>query len=217
MVGAYNGDPALKQGDLHGLDFSLRGPLFLIGEVGIRWNYGRDSTGLSGNLKFGGYYNGGTHQTFATTPNRQSEKESGLYGLYILGDQVLLRWGDPGQDRHLGAFGALTAAPDQRVNKVPYFFDTGIVAYGPLHKRSKDFVGFAIVYGSFSRDLRREEVIQPTSIGPQHFEMALELNYGWTVRPGLLVQPDVQYLVHPNGSQRLPNSVAFGLNIVVSL
>src|SRR5262249_17742043 len=29
MVGAYNGDPKLKEGKRHGVDFSMRGPLFL--------------------------------------------------------------------------------------------------------------------------------------------------------------------------------------------
>jgi porin len=36
MVGAYNGDPTLKNGMHHGLDFSMRGPPFVIGEVGFR-------------------------------------------------------------------------------------------------------------------------------------------------------------------------------------
>jgi hypothetical protein len=36
MVGVYNGDASLKQGKLHGVDFSLHGPPFLIGEVGVR-------------------------------------------------------------------------------------------------------------------------------------------------------------------------------------
>jgi porin len=40
MAGAYNGDPTVKDGSHHGLDFSLRGPLFAIGEVGFRRNYG---------------------------------------------------------------------------------------------------------------------------------------------------------------------------------
>jgi carbohydrate-selective porin OprB len=47
--------------------------------------------------------------------------------------------------------------------------------------------------------------------------MTLELNYGWTIRPGLLLQPDLQYIVHPNGNYRLPNALAIGVNIVVNL
>src|SRR3974390_2209904 len=69
MVGVYSGDPALKQGKLHGGDFSLRGPPFLIGEFGLRENYGKDAEGLSSNLKVGGY------------------SDDGLYGFYLVGDQ----------------------------------------------------------------------------------------------------------------------------------
>ena len=148
---------------------------------------------------------------------RPSQTRRGRYGLYVLGDQVLSRWGGPGQNRHLGVLGAFTFAPDQRVNKMPYFFDTGLVAYGPLRSRPRDFAGFAVVYGSYSRDLRRMEEIQSSSsAGVQKFEMALEWNYGLAIRPGLLLQPDIQWLVRPNGNQTIPNALAVGANIVVN-
>jgi porin len=187
MVGVYNGDPALKDGTHHGLDFSMRGPPFLIGEAGFRWNDSKNPSSVSRNIKFGAYYNDGVR-----------------YGLYVLGDQVLLRWGAAEENRHLGAFGAFISAPDQHVNRVPYFFDTGLVAYGPMRSRPKDFAGFAVVYGSYSRDLRRPE------------EMAFEWNYAVAIRPGLLVQPDIQYLINPNGNKSTPNALAIGTNIVVN-
>jgi porin len=217
MIGAYNGDSRLKQGARHGVDFSMRGPLFLIGEFGFRRNYPQTFSGLPGNFKFGGYYNGGTSQTFLSGLNGQpSRAVQGRYGLYVVGDQVLVRWGHSAQDRRLGAFGAFTVAPDSRVNKVPYFFDTGLVMYGPFQRRPKDFAGFAVVYGSYSGDLRRAEMeaIPPTAV--QQFEMALEWNYGLAIRPGLLLQPDVQYLVHPSGNTSIGNALAIGLNIVVN-
>jgi porin len=217
MAGAYNGDPRLKQGALHGVDFSLRGPVFVIGEIGVRWNFEKNSPRLAGNLKAGGYYNGGSARAFATAPAPQSETERGRSGFYVVADQALLRWGDSTQDRHLGAFGGFTAAPDQRVNRVPYFFDTGMVAYGPSSKRPRDLIGFAVVYGSYSRDLRLAEEINPEPAGVQNLEMTAELNYGWVVRPGLLLQPDLQYVVHPNGNTRLHNALAIGINIVVNL
>jgi porin len=218
MVGAYNGDPASKDGAHHGLDFSLRGPLFVIGEVGFRRNALQDPSNSSSNFKLGGYYNGGISPTFDSGVARQSsETVRGRYGLYVIGDQVLSRWGDSAQKRHLGAFGGFIFAPDQRVNKVPYFFDTGLVAYGPLRRRPKDLAGFAVVYGYYSQDLRHAEEIQPSSsIGVQQFEMALEGNYGVAIKPGLLFQPDIQYLVHPNGNQTAPNALAIGVNIVVN-
>src|SRR6516225_5887445 len=52
MVGAYNGDPALKDGGHHGLDFSMRGPIFLIGEAGFRRSDPKDPSSSSRNIKF---------------------------------------------------------------------------------------------------------------------------------------------------------------------
>jgi porin len=217
MVGAYNGDPNLKDGIHHGLDFSMRGPLFMIGELGFR-RYSPNSSNPSGNLKFGGYYNGGTSAAFGSAIAGQHAKtEGGRYGLYILGDKTLLHWGDSGANRHLGAFGAFTFAPNQDVNRVPYFFETGLVAYGPFRRRPRDFMGIAVAYGSYSGDLQRAEEAQPNpSTGIQQFEMAVECNYGWRIRPGLLLQPDVQFLIHPNGNKAIPSAVATGLNLVVN-
>src|SRR5262249_2511052 len=142
MVGCYNGDPGVKEGDRHGVDFTLRGPPFVIGEVGFRWNYGKDSVGLPGNAKLGAYFNGGNAQAFdSVLAGQPSETVRARYGFYVLGDQGILRWGDPAEKRHLGAFASLACAPDQRVNRVPYFFDAGLVAYGFLPSRPRDFVG----------------------------------------------------------------------------
>jgi porin len=217
MVGAYNGDPTVKDGTHHGLDFSMRGPVFLIGEAGFRWSDRTDPSSFSRNIKFGAYYNGGAATTFASgVAGHPFETKRTRYGLYVLGDQVLLRWGES-ENRHLGAFGVFTSAPDQRVNKVPYFFDAGVVAYGALRSRPKDFAGFAVVYGSYSQDLQRVEEIQRNfSVGVQNFEMALEWNYALAIRPGFLLQPDVQYLVQPNGNRTIPNALAIGANIVVN-
>src|SRR5262249_31647079 len=123
QAGVYNGDPNPKNGVHHGLDLSLRGPLFTIGEIGFRWNYGEQQSGLARNIKLGGYYDGNTYKTAASG----SRNADGLYGFYVLGDQQLLRWRDErhrrpvdpnlarmgysDRDRHLGIFGAFMAAP----------------------------------------------------------------------------------------------------------
>jgi hypothetical protein len=73
----------------HGVDFSMRGPLFLIGEFGFRRNHSKTSKGLSGNLKFGGCYNGGTATAFGSGAMDQPSEKRRRYGLYVLGD---LQW-----------------------------------------------------------------------------------------------------------------------------
>jgi porin len=215
MAGCYNGDPEVKEGNRHGVDFTLRGPAFVIGEVGYRRNYGHDAAGLPGNVKLGAYFNGGDAEVFG----RPSEAVQARYGFYVLGDQALVRWGDLSEKRHLGVFAAFVAAPDQGVNQLPYFFDAGFVAYGFLPSRPRDFAGFGVAYGSYSGDLRREVEVQAftdPAIGVQNWEMTLEWTYGCTLKPGLLVQPDLQYLINPAGNKAIPNALAVGVNVVVN-
>jgi porin len=139
------------------------------------------------------------------------------YGFYVVGDQALVRWGDPAEKRHLGAFASFVCAPDQRVNQVPYYFNAGMVAYGFLPSRPRDYAGLGVAYGSYSSDLRRAEALQAAAdptVAVQSWEMTVELNYGCTVRPGLLVQPSLQYIVNPGGNRSVPNALAIGVNTV---
>jgi porin len=220
MVGCYNGDPEVKEGDRHGVDFTLRGPAFVIGEIGYRRNYGKDAAGLPGNVKLGAYFNGGNAEIFGSgLAGQPSATVQARYGFYVLGDQAIMRWGDPADKRHLGAFAAFVFAPDQRVNELPYFFDVGLVAYGPLLSRPRDFAAFGVAYGSYSGDLGRAEEIQAMTdpaVGVQNWEMTLEWTYGCTVKPGLLVQPSLQYLINPGGNKAIPNALAIGVNLVVN-
>jgi porin len=217
MAGAYNGDPAVKQGNQHGLDFSLRGPVFAIGEVGFRWHYGDHAKGLPRNIKAGAYFNGGQFRVLRS--GTQTRTVHGLYGLYILGDQVVSRWGDASQNRHLGLYGAFLSVPDQRLNSTPYFFDTGLVAYGLLARRPKDFVATGFAYGSYTPGFQpTEQSGNPAGmpITMRNFETTIEWTYGCTIRPGLVVQPSFQYLTHPKGTTAIPNALAIGINLVIN-
>ena len=91
------------------------------------------------------------------------------------------------------------------------------MAYGFLPSRPRDFAGFGLAYGSYSGDLRRAEedqVLTNPTVGVQNWEMTLEWTYGYTVRPGLLVQPDLQFIINPGGNKAISNALAIGVNLV---
>jgi len=134
MGGIFNGDPEVDEADQHGLDFSLEGPPLAIAEIGLRSNQAPGATGLAGNLKFGGYTLGGDVQEYGST-----EESSGRYGFYIVGDQMIMRFGGVGDGRHLGVFGSVVVAPDQSVSPMPYSAFGGLVAYGPMASRPRGF------------------------------------------------------------------------------
>jgi carbohydrate-selective porin OprB len=131
-------------------------------------------------VKLGVYFNGGSAEVFDSgLAGRPSETVRARYGFYVLGDQALVRWGNPAEKRHLGVFAAFVCAPDQRVNQVPSFVDAGLVAYGFLPSRPRDFAGFGVAYGSYSGDLRRAEELQALTdpaVGVQSWEMTVELS-----------------------------------------
>jgi carbohydrate-selective porin OprB len=145
-----------------------------------------------------------------------------------VGDQQLWRWHDDKggrpahpenkpytylqRERHLGIFGGFTAEPQARLNTVPYFFDAGVAAYGPSVERPRDFAALGIVYGSFKNTPQGLLAVTPL-ITPSSNEETLEATYGFVVRPGLLFQPSLQWIIHPRGnisiSSALPPAAPF--------
>lgn len=131
----------------------------------------------------------------------------------------MVRFGKPSSNRHLGVFGSLVVAPNEAVSPMPYYFSSGLVAYGPMECRPKDFVAFGLAYGAYSSQLRSEQSSQQNAgapVLPQLYEMTVELSYGIQVLPGLIIQPGAQMLVNPGGNPGTPSALALGVNAVVS-
>ncbi len=210
MAGIYNGDPDVGLANRYGLDFTFNGPPFGIGEIGYRRNQAPDDTGLPGNLKLGGFVLGGS-----VTEYDSDNSSEGRFGFYVVADQAVVRFGEPSANRHLGVFGSLVVAPDEAVSPMPYYFSSGLVAYGPLESRPRDFAAFGLAYGAYSSGLRSEQAASATA-KPQFYEMTVELSYGIQVLPGLIIQPGAQILVNPGGSPGTPSALALGVNAVVS-
>src|SRR6266545_2114694 len=215
MGGVYNGDPSIRANTHHGVDFSLDGPLFAIGEVGYQRNGLPGDTGLLGNYKAGFWYDHSRFPDFTTAGRGQAPHLTrGSWGFYGLFDQVLVRFGEPGSNRGFGVTGSLIIAPDQSISQMPYFFTAGFLVRGVFPSRPTDVGGFGIVYGHFSNDLqdvqRRAQQFDPT-VGVQRYEMALE----WTYRLRFLgdaffFQPDLQYIIRPGGTGQHANAVVLG-------
>jgi carbohydrate-selective porin OprB len=89
---------------------------------------------------------------------------------------------------------------------MPYYFSAGLVAYGPLDIRPKDFVALGLAYGVYSDQLRPAKL----------YEATLEISYGIQVLPGLIIQPGAQILINPGGSPSVPSAMALGVNAIVS-
>lgn len=112
------------------------------------------------------------------------------YGVYLIVDQTLLR-NESG--RELSVFFQSSLSP-KKINENWYFMGGGINYKGFISKRMDDVFGFAISHSGINNHIGNETALEFTYKAPfgEHF----------------YVQPDVQYIINPAGTdQKLENSL----------
>jgi porin len=228
MAGVYNGDPTLGDNDKHGVDWSMRGPLFAIAELGYRLNQGAGATGLPGNYKLGGFYDGGLFpDTFSDVEGGSSSlsgqpprQHRGNGGFYFLLDQMVYRHGGRHSVRGIVPFVSVVVSPDQRINTMPLFVNGGVVYRGPFDARPLDKAALGVAYGRFSDQLQKSQRDAQRSgagNGPQRYELALELTYIIQATRWLQIQPDAQYVINPGGTGKTRDALVIGVQLAVNL
>ena len=88
---------------------------------------------------------------------------------------------------------------------MPFFVAVGALYRGPWPGRDGDALAAVAYYGAFSRDLRG-----------QRSETVLELTYSLVLAPWLTVQPDIQYVINPNGRSSVKNALVVGAQISIA-
>jgi porin len=215
MGGVYNGDPSIRDNDKHGVDFSMDGPVFAIGEIAYQPNSVPGDRGLVGNYKAGFWYDNSRFSDFNT-----GEFERGNWGFYTMFDQVLVRFGEQSSHRGFGIAGSFLVSPDRSISQMPYFFTAALVTRGIFPSRPRDIIGLGVVYGHFSDDLqnsqRQAQQLDPT-VGVQSHETVLELTYRLALlKSALYLQPDLQYVFRPGGTGKIPDALVLGAQIAVN-
>ena len=150
------------------------------------------------------YLTGNDQKDFITNKNVK-----GNYGVYY---QLEQKWYQPEVNpaRGLSTFFVMELFPE-KYNKIPLFFDTGIVYRGLFVSRPYDFIALAFAYGKFSRQLAARE--RAAAMPIQDFESNIEVNYRIYVAKWFFIQPDIQYVIKPNGYSHIPNAWVFGAQI----
>lgn len=199
-AGAFYSDPTLDQLTANGTEFGISGAAgyFVVGEVGYLVHAENNAPGMPGRYRAGGYYDSNQYASLS----RPGRSQTGNYGLYVMGEQMVFREGGPGSARGLSLFGALIYAPAASINPLPWFASAGASYRGLVRGRERDTAAFALYYGGFSRYLPG-----------QTYELVLEWTYAFAVGRRLTVQPDVQYVVNPAGVSSVGNAVVLGVQI----
>ncbi len=175
--------------------FSGTGEVFSIGEFEATWSLAGGR--LPGDFHVGMWYHNARWDHVALP----DAAFSGNHGVYLGMDQLLFRRSRADDDdRGLGAFAQYCWAPADR-NDVPHYVGGGLVYKGLFRNRDDDTTGVGVAHAIFSPQLGRNP------------ETAIELFHKIQFSEFIVLQPDLQYIVSPGGTER--DAFVFGLRYEV--
>ena len=235
LFAIFNGDPSgpcppdFDTCNRYGLNFRLRDPAFVIGELQFRLNRGKDDTGLATTLKIGGWNHLGQFADQRFDNNGMllaSPATSGVplmhrgdYGVYGVIDQQLYRPKGGDGDSGISIFNRSAFSPSDR-NPVSFEIDSGVVFNGMIPKRPDDSFGASVIYARASNSLRGFDQDQinfgKLATPPLDYEANLELTYVAQIVKGWIVQPVYTYIWHPSGTGiRSPDARVVGVRSII--
>lgn len=225
MVGLFSDYPAGRQClsepqecNRHGFKFSRKGSPLWVGELQYGINQGEDSHNLAGVYKIGAWYSRnmfddmyyGLNKSGATVSihNPAMDKpfqHKGNWGVYGVVDQTV--WNSNSRSMSVFLRGGLS--PKNR-NLVSYYADAGLGFKGLISGRPDDTLTIGVAYTKISPEARNADRYAShftnTSYIARNSEIAYELNYAAQITPWLTLQPNLQYIVRPNGGQNPTNA-----------
>jgi porin len=216
MVAVYDGDPAgpgandAQERNRYGLNFRLRDPPLLVGQVDIDWSSALGKS-TAGAFKLGGFLHFGDFdsQRFASDGRSTADPASsgmpatlrGDSGLFAVIEQKVAARGDD-QDRGIGVFARAVISPPDR-NLIDVYADAGFQANGWFDARPNDKFGVAVAYAHVSRAAqaldRDYQVLLDPAFARRSSETLVTAAYAYEIRQGWFLQPNAQFIARPGG------------------
>lgn len=202
----------------YGLNFRVKDPPLVIGEVQYRYNQQPDTPQLAGGVRFGGWHHFGRFSDIRFDANGLSQADplsgdarryAGNQGVYAVWDQQLYR--PRGGDAFSGvtAFGRVAYSPPNR-NLNDLYIDGGVIFAGFLSHRPSDSFGVSLLYARMSkaaRELDRDtRLFTGLQIPLRSYELSAEISYTAPIMPGWVLQPNLAVVINPGG--RVPDLTA---------
>lgn len=151
---------------------------------------------LEGKYSLGSY----THHHFAEGDTKYSDTwEITNYGFYLVADQEIATRENGSV---ISSFLQASVSPSQK-NENWYYLGLGVTYTNLITNKGNDILGLAVAHAGFAN--RRNET-------------TLELSYKYQLTDQLIIQPDLQYVINPSGTEsELDNALVSGIRFIVSL
>lgn len=197
QVGGYQVYPDFFDLNDHGVEFGIPDGSALLGLAEFGFNLGSRAArpGLPGTYKFGGYVDGESHTNLATGAD-----EGATWAAWAMGEQMLFAEADD-KSQGLWAWLALSYSPPD-VNELEFMTAGGLSYVGLLPGRPLDTASFVFANGVFSDRLTG-----------QGSETVLEVNYRAQLLPAVYLQPDIQYIIDPDGKSDIDDALVVGFTL----
>ena len=222
-------------------NFGPSGGLLSLNEIAATWNKNAGAKGLSGTAKAGFWLQTGQdNESSEAAPGANNfgfgtpearNYSSGFYGildqqLYAVPNTVAPSCapGDKNKQpaaspdctcsgKGLSGFTHLGFSP-QPGSPVGFYSDAGFVYTGLVPTRDADKLGVAFGYAQMGSQYAALGSAQ--GLPGVGYEAVTELSYAMQLSPSVSLQPDLQYILHPGGSQQYGNALVVGVRAVVN-
>ncbi len=226
-LGILNGVPYERPDGSHAVHKRGDGALFIIEAALIdrpakaerpanrRFQIGRreSSSAYDDKLAVGGWYYTAAFDDLADLePDATPVRRRGSAGYYAVGQALLFASKSNPAQRVSGFVQA--GIGDARTNRFGSYVGAGITAGGLPGMPADDNIGLAIAVARNGSHYLASQIRQglPTT----RSEKAVDLTYLHAVNSHFYLQPDLQYIVHPDTNPRIGNALAFQLRFEIS-
>ena len=218
--GIYQATNRLGKVAYHGLDFSMRQDdgILMFAETGwtptfaatpASTTHDKDGkktvvpadAGLPGMYKFGGYFSTFPYSGFL------GGSEQNTYGFYLIAQQTVWQ-SEKNADHNFAVWGGVTYSPQYQVAQMPVMGFGGTIWQGMIPGRDEDQFLCTWMTGAFSSDYADSVAI--TGSAKPTAETVFDVSYIIHLTENVFIQPDIQYIIQPNGVGTTPNALVIG-------
>ncbi|NWC09513.1 porin [Pseudomonas agarici] len=227
QIGAYNQNPSQLE---HGNGFKLSGSGTKGTVLPVELVWSPKVNSLPGEYRVGYYKSTSDAADVREDDNGQDAATSGngfrvhnsKHGYWFVGQQQLTTHnGDASRGLNVAANATFH---DKDTNVIDNYQSLMFVYKGPFDARPKDDIGIGVARIHINDDVKKNAELANAAIGVSDYNNPLysplrdtehnyELNYGIHVTNWLTVRPNLQYITHPGGVNKVDDAVVAGLKI----
>lgn len=141
------------------------------------------------------------------------QKIGGNLGFYLIAEQTIFHEKSK-PDQSLEFFSRLGYA-NPKINRFVFYLGGGFVYTGLIPGRDQDVIGIAAAGAYNGNEYKQFQSNMGKQANPA--EWNLELSYQMMIIPWLNLQPDIQYIIHPNTNPAIRNAFTMGIRTSITL